>query len=145
VRSDERIVDDLNERLMNAHDIDVSDVEVRCEGGKIVLEGNVDQRWMKHRVEDIAESCAGVRDIDNRIRVATGNSSLSSSQRGATTASGALGGQSASSSSSSSLGSASTGSDDAARLASSTTAKSKDASSTRTGASGTTGSSGSQH
>jgi hypothetical protein len=99
---------------------------------------------MKHRVEDIAESCAGVRDIDNRIRVATGNSSLSSPQRGATTASGSLGGQSTSSSSS--LGSASAGSDDAARLASSTTtAKAKDASSTRTGASGTTGSSSSQH
>jgi hypothetical protein len=42
---------------------------VRCENGKVTLEGTVEHRWMKHRAEDIAESCSGVKDIDNRITV----------------------------------------------------------------------------
>lgn len=68
-RSDERIVEDINERLTHADDIDASDIEVRCESGKVTLEGTVDHRWMKHRAEDIADACAGVKDVDNRISV----------------------------------------------------------------------------
>jgi len=30
----------------------------------------VPTRWMKHRAEDIADSISGVKDLDNRIRVA---------------------------------------------------------------------------
>ncbi|WP_064749414.1 BON domain-containing protein [Lysobacter antibioticus] len=71
-RSDERITEDLNERLTEDELIDASDIEVRCENGRIVLEGEVDQRWMKHRAEDIADACSGVKDVDNRIRVRGG-------------------------------------------------------------------------
>lgn len=70
-RSDERIVEDINERLTHADDIDASEIEVRCEGGKITLEGSVEHRWMKHRAEDIADACAGVKDVDNRISVSS--------------------------------------------------------------------------
>lgn len=68
-RSDDRIIDDVNERLTNDDDLDASDIEVKCESGVLTLEGTVEQRWMKHRAEDLAEACAGVRQIDNRIQV----------------------------------------------------------------------------
>ncbi|RDZ29703.1 BON domain-containing protein [Lysobacter silvisoli] len=68
-RSDERIAEDLNERLTEDDLLDASDIEVRCSEGKIVLEGEVSDRWMKHRAEDIADACSGVKDVDNRIRV----------------------------------------------------------------------------
>lgn len=68
-RSDERITEELNERLTEDELIDASDIEVRCSQGKVVLEGEVSERWMKHRAEDIADACGGVKDVENRIRV----------------------------------------------------------------------------
>lgn len=68
-RSDERIVEDINDRLTHADDIDASEIEVRCENGRVTLEGTVEHRWMKHRAEDIADACAGVKDVENRISV----------------------------------------------------------------------------
>jgi hypothetical protein len=73
-RSDERIIDDINERLTHADDIDASEIDVRCESGKITLEGTVEHRWMKHRAEDIADACSGVKDVDNRITVQSSSS-----------------------------------------------------------------------
>lgn len=68
-RSDERIAEELNERLTEDELIDARDIEVRCSQGQVVLEGEVADRWMKHRAEDIADACGGVKDVDNRIRV----------------------------------------------------------------------------
>lgn len=68
-RSDERIREDLNEQLMDADDIDASDVSVEVKDGVVTLSGNVEQRWLKHRIEDMAEDCSGVKDVRNEIRV----------------------------------------------------------------------------
>ncbi len=68
-RSDERITEDLCERLTEDHDIDASDIEVKVSQGTATLEGTVSQRWMKHRAEDVADSCSGVRNVENRIKV----------------------------------------------------------------------------
>lgn len=68
-RSDERIREDLNERLTDADDIDARGLTVEVSNGIATLAGTVEQRWMKHRAEDIAESCSGVRDVNNQIRV----------------------------------------------------------------------------
>ena len=35
----------------------------------VTLSGTVGERWMKHRAEDMAEACGGVRDVENLIRV----------------------------------------------------------------------------
>jgi osmotically-inducible protein OsmY len=75
-RSDERITEELNERLTDDDDLDAGDITVRVSGGKVTLEGTVDQRWMKHRAEDIADSCSGVKEVDNRIQVSARSSSL---------------------------------------------------------------------
>lgn len=68
-RSDERLREDISERLMQARYIDSSDVTVEVSGAKVVLEGTVPQRRMKHAIEDLVDACPGVQDIDNRIRV----------------------------------------------------------------------------
>lgn len=68
-RSDERIREDINERLTDADDIDARGLTVEVSNGVATLTGTVEQRWMKHRAEDIAEACSGVRDVHNQIRV----------------------------------------------------------------------------
>ncbi len=69
-RSDERLREDISERLMQADHIDSSEVTVQVLGGKVILEGTVPDRYMKHEIEDLAVSAPGVQDIENRIRVA---------------------------------------------------------------------------
>ncbi|MET3823375.1 hypothetical protein ACVK00_005009 [Burkholderia sp. PvR073] len=68
-RSDERIREDVCERLTHALDIDVSDVTVQVRDGRVELDGTVPSRWMKHDIEDIADGCMCVRDVENRVRV----------------------------------------------------------------------------
>lgn len=68
-RSDERIMEDIAERLMREDSVDVRDVELHVSGGHVTLEGTVPERRMRYAIEDIAAECAGVRDVDNRIRV----------------------------------------------------------------------------
>lgn len=69
VRSDERILEEVHERLCDDPIVDATDIEVHCDQGRVILAGKVPTRWMKHRAEDIADSVRGARDIDNRIRV----------------------------------------------------------------------------
>jgi osmotically-inducible protein OsmY len=80
-RSDERLKEDISERLMESHYIDCSEVSVDVRGAKVVLEGSVPSRHMKHAIEDLVDACPGVQDIDNRVRVA-GAMSQSQSQAG---------------------------------------------------------------
>lgn len=68
-RSDERITEDLNEQLSQDDEIDATDINVSVSNGEVTLEGTVEQRWIKHRIEDLAERCSGVKEVENRIRV----------------------------------------------------------------------------
>lgn len=69
-RSDERIKDDVIERLYHAGGIDLSDISVDVKNGTVALSGTVAHRSLKHRIEDICENCIAVTDVENRIRVA---------------------------------------------------------------------------
>lgn len=68
-RSDERIREFICERLTQLHQLDVSDVGVSVTDGRVMLDGTVPERYMKYRIEDTADSCWGVRDVENHIRV----------------------------------------------------------------------------
>lgn len=68
-RSDERIQEDINERLTQDPEIDAWEIEVQVQAGEVILTGTVDDRQSKHRAEDIAESVSGVKDVQNQIRV----------------------------------------------------------------------------
>ena len=70
MRSDERIREELCERLTEDDAIDPSDVSVAVKDGVVTLTGTVEQRWVKHSIEDMAEALGGVKDIVNQLRVA---------------------------------------------------------------------------
>lgn len=67
-RSDERISEDINDRLTDDWYIDASDVEVSVNNGMVTLTGRVDSREEKRRAEDIAECVSGVTDVSNQLR-----------------------------------------------------------------------------
>lgn len=70
VRSDERIREDVCERLSDSPYVDAREIEVYCSQGIIRLEGRVDSRATKRYVEALADSCPGVRDVENRLTIA---------------------------------------------------------------------------
>lgn len=69
-RSDDRLREDICERLTFANHLDVSDVSVTVQDGKVTLEGTVPDRRSKHAIEDVVDESWGVREIDNRVRIA---------------------------------------------------------------------------
>ena len=69
VRSDERIREDVCDRLSWNDEVDATEISVRVENGEVTLEGSVETRHMKRLAEDIAEDVAGVLDVHNTIRV----------------------------------------------------------------------------
>jgi hypothetical protein len=68
-RSDERIREDICERLYNRDDLDSSEVTVEVRDGRVLLEGSVRERWEKHALEDMADGLPGVKEVENRVRV----------------------------------------------------------------------------
>jgi osmotically-inducible protein OsmY len=68
-RSDERIRDDINDRLTDNDWLDASDVEVVVLSSEVTLSGTVDSRYAKRIAEDIAESVTGVSNVQNNLRV----------------------------------------------------------------------------
>jgi hypothetical protein len=69
-RSDERIREDVSERLEEHGDVDASDITVEVSDREVTLEGTVEDRRTKRLAEDVAESVRGVADVHNRLRVA---------------------------------------------------------------------------
>ena len=69
-RSDERIREEICERLTMDHDVDATDVEVTVDGGVVTLAGTVHERHAKRIAEDLCESVRGVMDVQNNLRVA---------------------------------------------------------------------------
>ena len=68
-RSDERIMEEVNDRLADDPHVDACEIEVSVQNGDITLTGTIDDRHAKRRAEDIAESVSGVRNVENRLRV----------------------------------------------------------------------------
>jgi hypothetical protein len=68
-RSDERIREDVNERLTMHPDIDATDIDVQVRECEVVLSGTVDDRRVKRMAEELAENISGVKEVHNQIRV----------------------------------------------------------------------------
>lgn len=68
-RQDERITEDINERLTQNSHINAEEIEVAVSNGDVTLSGTVDDRWAKRLAEDIAEQISGVKDVTNHLRV----------------------------------------------------------------------------
>jgi osmotically-inducible protein OsmY len=68
-RSDERIKEDVNDRLTDDGYLDATDIDVEVSNREVTLSGEVDSRMAKRRAEDIAESVSGVTHVQNNLRV----------------------------------------------------------------------------
>jgi osmotically-inducible protein OsmY len=67
-RSDERLNEEICERLTDHPRIDASDIDVQVNQGEVTLTGTVRDKSAKWHVEDLVMSCRGVTDVNNRLR-----------------------------------------------------------------------------
>ncbi len=68
-RSDQRIYEDVCERLMEDDRVDASEIQVSVTNGEVTLSGTLRSRNAKRRATDLAEDVSGVKDVHNQIRV----------------------------------------------------------------------------
>jgi hypothetical protein len=68
-RSEERIREEINERLTAHGLIDATDVDVKIQNGEVTLTGFVDSRAAKHAAEDCVEDVHGIREVHNHLRI----------------------------------------------------------------------------
>jgi len=68
-RSDERIREDVSDRLTEEAQLDPSEVDVSVTDGEVTLSGHVAKRFEKRLAEDWAETVTGVVHVQNNIRV----------------------------------------------------------------------------
>jgi hypothetical protein len=68
-RSDERIREEVCDRLEQDGDIDASEMDVKVQNGLVTLTGSVESREEKHMAEQLAEECSGVKDVLNQLKV----------------------------------------------------------------------------
>lgn len=69
MRSDDKIRDDINDKLYHDSYVDASDIEVTVKDGDVTLSGTVDSRDTKRRAEDLAEGVTGVKDVSNNLKI----------------------------------------------------------------------------
>jgi osmotically-inducible protein OsmY len=68
-RSDDRLREEVCDRLSDNEWLDASDVEVNVISAEVILTGTVDSRYAKRLAENIAESVSGVSNVQNNLRV----------------------------------------------------------------------------
>lgn len=68
-RSDERIREDVSDRLAAQDEFDPSDIEVTVSNGEVTLTGTVQGRHEKFLAEEIADDIGGVNEVHNQLRV----------------------------------------------------------------------------
>ena len=68
-RSDDRIREDVNERLTADPRVDASDIDVRVQNCEVTLSGTVEDGRTRRLAEEIVEDLPGVRDVRNELRV----------------------------------------------------------------------------
>jgi hypothetical protein len=68
-RSDERIREDVCDRLSVSDEVDPVDIEVMVENGEVTLTGTVQTRQMKFIAEETAADVPGAHEVHNQLRV----------------------------------------------------------------------------
>lgn len=68
-RSDQRISEDVHDRLTDDDHLDASGITVAVQDGEVTLSGTVRHRRAKHHAEAIIEHIGGVQHVQNNLRV----------------------------------------------------------------------------
>ena len=69
-RSDQRVLEDVCDRLTLHGELDVRHVEVHCRDGVIRLEGTAPDRRTRRLIEAVADEVPGVVDVENELTIA---------------------------------------------------------------------------
>lgn len=69
VRSDERILEDVNDALTEDWGVDARRIQATVNAGDVTLDGTVPSRAQKRRAEDCVEDLSGVKNVQNNLRV----------------------------------------------------------------------------
>lgn len=81
-RSDEKIKEDVQEKLYHDTFVDASDIDVTVSDGEVTLTGTVDNKQTKRRAEDCAEKVTGVKEVSNQLKINRADSSYYTSEIG---------------------------------------------------------------
>lgn len=68
-RSDDRIYEEVCDRLTEHGHLDANDISVEVKNGAVTLTGTAPDRASKRLAEDISDSVSGVRDVHNQLRL----------------------------------------------------------------------------
>jgi len=68
-RSDDRIREDVSDRLTDDPWLDASNIDVEVRECEVVLSGSVTSREDKRRAENLAEAISGVKNVANNLRL----------------------------------------------------------------------------
>jgi len=68
-RTDERIQEEVSDRLTDDDMLDASEITVQVRDGDVMLSGTVSTREDKRRAEDLIENCSGVKEVTNNLRI----------------------------------------------------------------------------
>lgn len=68
-RSDERIREEICERLTEDALVDASEMEIEVVSGEVTLRGTVPDRYSKRRAEALIDDVRGVIDVHNELRI----------------------------------------------------------------------------
>jgi len=82
-RGDERIREDVCDRLTDDPRVDAEDIEVRVNQGEVTLSGSVRSREEKRFTEDLIERISGVREVNNNLKVRRTDEVLGTARSGA--------------------------------------------------------------
>ena len=75
-RSDERIREDVNDRLTDDPRLNARQISVSVNDGEVTLNGTVSSREAKRRAEDCIDRISGVKHVQNNLRVTQGSGAL---------------------------------------------------------------------
>ena len=81
-RSDEKIKEDVQEKLYHDTFVDASDIDVTVSDGEVTLTGTVDNKQTKRRAEDCVEKVTGVKEVSNQLKINRSDSSYYTSEIG---------------------------------------------------------------
>jgi osmotically-inducible protein OsmY len=82
-RGDERIREDVCDRLTDDPRIDASDIDIQVKEGEVTLAGSVRSRDEKRFTEDLVERISGVRDVNNHLKVRAADEVIGTARSGA--------------------------------------------------------------
>lgn len=67
--ADEKLRERVCEVLLQSHEVDPSEIDVKVNEGCVYLQGNISSKGMKRVAEDLVDSIPGVEDVFTQLKI----------------------------------------------------------------------------